>query len=218
MNEEKLNKMTIVEIETFADDKRTCILGARFDLLSALKYLQTSGRWKENKRYAKEGFEKYLWDRHKMRITTLNREYYTFVKFPEAAKEYGTGVIHKIVNLCGSQKAPEVIQKVEEARKQGHGVIKSSKIEEIIQANRMAPPTPIVPVKHKMTEASEVNWKQRYEVKAKAYEEIAERLKAANATIKAQAEQIERLKATVRKMEEIRAILSGKPRQAEAQA
>ncbi len=217
MNEDNFKKMKIEELETLADSKKTCLMEARFLLLVILMYLKTSGRWKENKRYTKEGFEKYLWDRHSMRINTLNREYHIFVKFPNEAKEYGPGLINKVVDLCGAKAAPDVLGQIEQARKQNNGVIKSSKIEEIIQRNKR--PEIAKVVNRPMPKAAvERSWKEKYEAEVKAHEVTKMRLRASEEENKRKDERIEKLAAAVRKMEEIRAILSGKPRQAEATA
>lgn len=189
MTSEELKKRyagkKIGDIEREIRENRGVSFEAQREMIFALSYLRTSGRYKENPQYRKSSFEAYLKGQLNMRMGTFLESERAMIHYPTEAKSYGVGLVAKVHRKCGAQKEKQVFKEIKES--QGKEPIKQAKIEAIIQKHSPAP-KPKAPV---------VDWRARYEAEAEAHRETKKQLKAA-------LEQIEKLKATVMELRPLR--------------
>jgi len=191
------DKMNITELEREVEDKLRESREFQFQMMEILIYLKTSGRYKENKRYENESFYTYIDDRFNIRKGTYMENQRAFTRYPEETKEYGVGLVAKVLRVCGTTRAKMALEKIEEARDTAKNELKRGKIEAIIDKYRVVP----------KEKKEKVDWKARYEHECRTHEETKNKLRVAMAKIKEQAEQIDRLKATAKKITDIKSII-----------
>jgi hypothetical protein len=185
MTKEELVKMyagmTIAAIEKLIKETRLAYYESQKQMYFALYYLKVSGRWKENKSYAKSSFEAYLNGMYNIRIKTFEENTHVFMNFDKEAERFGVGVVAKVKHDCGAKQERKVLDAIVAADDPSKP-INRSKIEAIIQKHKkQVVEKPVVPY---------IDWKNKYIVEFEAHKETKRLLAEAH-------EQIEKLKKTV---------------------
>ena len=202
MNEElkkKYDEMQIETLEKMVESDHRLSREAQKEMIEVLAYLRTSGRWKENKRYAKESFWVYIEDRFNMRQGTYREHETALVKFPSQMLEYGVGLVRKTMQLCGEKKAKEVFSELDKMRLEKP--VNRAQIERVIQKNKD---------QKKALLHVHKDWRSLFERELKAHEATKAALKDAMDKIGELEEQNEKLRATAKKVVDIRRML-GQP-------
>jgi len=190
MNIEQLKKQyddqSIDTIEAGASEAKGQQVKARKEFIWRLFYLERTKRFRENQQYAKSTFKDYLYGRWMMRHTTYLHERQAYVTFPKEAEKYGPGLVSKVRRKCDFSGAKKVWKEIDQIKPNGTFREKADKVIE-----KYAKPVP----RPKRESISDIKSDAKI-LKAeldKAKATIAEQ----NKTIKAQAEQIRKLKASV---------------------
>ena len=197
MEKNKFDKFSINELETKVEESAKDARDAQKMQIEVLFYLKVSGRYKENKRYEKSSFYNYIEDRFNIRQGTYMEMQVAFIKFPNETREFGVGVVARVMRDCGAVKAKSVFEKLNTEKERTLTTLKRAKIESIIQSN--AKPKPI---KKEITD-----WRLMYETESRAHEETKEKLKEAYSTIRKLQDQINKLKVTAQRITDIRTII-----------
>ena len=182
---EQYDKRKIGEIEKEIKTKNELSLIARKDAVFALRYLELSGRWKENPTYKKSSFKEYLMGYYSIREGSYREQLRAFTKFEDEALKYGVGIIGKVLRDCGAKKEKLVVEEIKKADKALKNPIQRAKIDTIIK--KYAKPKP----------AAQPGYKSLYIAERRKNERLMENLtetRKENIKLKAQ---IEKLKATV---------------------
>mgnify|MGYP003436705980 FL=1 len=156
-----------------------------------------SGRYKENKRYEKATFYNYINDRFNIRTNTYMEMQMAFIKFPKETREFGVGVVSRVMRDCGAVKVKSVLEKLNSAPEASKTILKRAKIEEIIQSNSKPKP-----IKKEITD-----WRLMYETELRNHEATKTKLHEALMTIRELNNQIKKLKMTAQRITDIRAII-----------
>lgn len=180
---ERYDGKTIDEIEAEAKNTSAIQESNHREFIGALFYLENTKRYKENKSYRDASFTEYIYGFYGISFQTYSRYRLVYFRYPVESGKFGPGTIMKIVSGCGAEMVPRVVKEIEKEKK-----TKPERVREIIES--FAKPR----LKKR---------KARPTYKELERELIAEKKKNAEAqkTIVAQAEQIERLKSTVRRYE-----------------
>lgn len=186
--EKKYSGKKISEIEKEITAKNELSLEARKTAIFALRYLETTGRYKENPTYKKSSFADYLMGYHAIRETTYREAFRAFDKFEAETVKYGVGLISKILKVCGAKKERQVIEEIKKTDEALKNPIQRDRIKIII--NKHAKPTP----------AAKPGYKALYVAEMRKHEVTRRRYKEALADLKEAKRQIEKLKETVLKM------------------
>ena len=184
--------MTIVEIESKIKSNNMLSLEARKESILALLYLKRSGRYKENKLYAKSSWKNYLLDFHNIRENSFNESARAFDKYSKEACKYGVGLVAKITRECGVKKEKEVLKEIKDTQKKLKTPIKRAKIKEIIYKHSK-PEQPKAP-----------GYKTRYIEEVRLHQITKTRHDEAISELKAAHVQIEKLKATILKLKKFK--------------
>ena len=194
-NLKKFEKMTIIEIENEIKSKNILSLEARKESILALLYLKRSGRYKENKLYAKSSFKNYLLNFYNIREKTFNESARAFDKFPKESVKYGVGLVSKVKRKCGAKKEKEVLKEIKAADKKAKKPIERAKIDEIIYKHS------------KPEQAKGPGYKTRYIEEARLHQITKTRYDEAIAELKAATDQIGKLKATILKLKKFKDLM-----------
>lgn len=165
---------------------------AEGEAMAALRYLEKTGRFKENPQYKKATFESYLSNEHGLsysRYVALARAY---VYWPEEAVKYGGNVLAKASRKAGVTQMPSVLKDLDAASRGRKTPLPIQKIESTIQAH--APKKPA-------TKPPEVNWKHEAERWRKDCLDAQAEVRALTELTQEQAGQIEKLKRYIAKLE-----------------
>lgn len=187
------DKMSIGELETAVRGSLATHKSSLIDAITVLGYLQSSKRYKENQRYAKEPFKVYLEDMYSIRWGTYV-DWRKASYFPDAAREFGVGLIAKVVTRCGAVRAANVFKEIMELEEVRAKRIPRDKINDII----MAYTDPRRMVKREIND-----WRAMYEREAMAHNVTKVRLRDLVAENKELREQISKLKGKVKSLAEI---------------
>jgi len=201
----KYDKKNIGRIEIECSRKGEISMATRIQQIEILIYLQRTGRFKENKRYAGSTFYRYLTDRFNILPGTFEKERRAILGYPEEVRVHGLGLVAKIQERCRQpEKVFEEIKRFQDARK---NPVKREQIEDIIVAHskpiKLLPPQPPLPTRSELSGLQEEN-KRLKELLAERDEQIA-KLKAALQKYKLI---YQRMTKIVEKGEEPRAIAS----------
>lgn len=196
MEKNKFDKFSINELETKVEESAKESRDAIKMQIEVLFYLKTTGRYKENKRYEKSRFYDYVEDRFNIRQGTYMEMQMAYIKFPKETREFGVGVVSRVMRDCGAVKAKSVLEKLNTAQETSKTILKRAKIEGIIQSN--AKPKPI--------KKESMDWKAMYEREKAAHESTRQSLRVALEKVKELEEQITKLKVTAEKVNSIRMI------------
>lgn len=109
----KYDALKIDEIETKATRELKTGLKHRKEFISALYYLERTGRYQENKRYKSATFWSYIYDTYAMRKNTYQKERLAFIGNPDATEKYGVGVVTKAREKCGPIKMNQVFKELD---------------------------------------------------------------------------------------------------------
>ena len=112
----KYDSKTITAIEKTIDISRNSEAKFQHDRIMVLYYLQRTSRYKENKMYKNSNFGEYLFDRHGMRIGTFNSHRLMIFNNLKHVKKYGIGVVKKIYIRCGAANMPFVLAALDNAK------------------------------------------------------------------------------------------------------
>lgn len=186
--ERKYKGKKINEIEKEVTASNELSLEARKTAIFALRYLEITGRYKENPTYKKSSFADYLMGYYAMRENTYRESFRAFDKFEDETVKYGVGLISKIFRACGAKKERKVIDEIKKTDLALKNPIQRSKIKTIIA--KYAKPTPPAKPGYKALYVAE---RRKHEVTQQRYKETLIELKEAR-------EQIKKLKATVLKL------------------
>jgi len=186
--EKKYKGKKINEIEKEIIAKNQLSLEARKSAIFALRYLETTGRYKENPTYKKSSFTDYLMGYFAIRETTYRDAFRAFDKFEDETVKYGVGLISKVLRTCGAKKEKRVIEEIKKADKALKNPIQRDKIKTII--NKYAKPTP----------PTKPGYKALYVAERRLTERLTAQLKDALAVNARLVARVEKLKATVLKL------------------
>lgn len=203
----QFDQMSIGELESKVDGCIKYTRSEQREMVEVLIYLKTSGRYKENKVYEQSSFYVYIEDRFCIRPGTYENMENAHVRFPTETVQWGTGLVSKVLKVCGSVRAKKTLEEMNEAVRTSKRGMRKAGIESIIEKNRTIP----------KTEKVKVNWHAKYENERKAHEETKIKLREAMKKIHEQGEQIERLKSTAKKITDIKEIVGRKDVQRIAQ-
>ena len=153
----------------------------RMKFYQGLEYLETTKRFKENKVYKDSTFEAYINDMFLLRHTTYMNGRTAYLKHPKTTKALGPALVVSVRKKCGVLKAEKVFKEIETKKAAKEGAFTRSDIQAIIDRNAM-------PVKDKPA-PDKTDYK-------KLLSEARETIIDQNKTIKSQANQIVKLKAT----------------------
>lgn len=128
----KYHRKSLKEIETSAIGNRDKSLEHRRDFILSMYYLKFTGRFREDLTYKKETFESYINERFNLRIGTYDQECWAFIKYEDASKKHGTGLINKIKKMCGPGNVVKVIAAIDSAEKNSKFPLSMSKKKKII--------------------------------------------------------------------------------------
>lgn len=188
----KYDRKKINEIEKEIKTSNELSLEARKTAIFALRYLEVTGRYKENSVYRKSNFKEYLLGYFCIRETTYRESFRAFDKFDEATVKYGVGLISKVLRECGTQKEKQVIEEIQKADKALKAPIQKAKIETIIQ--KYAKPTP----------PAKPGYKALYVAEVRSHERTKEQYTEALRELKEARKQIEKLKNTVMELRPVK--------------
>jgi hypothetical protein len=197
MEKNKFDKFSINELETKVEESAKDARDAQKMQIEVLFYLKVSGRYKESNRYEKSSFYSYIEDRFNIRRGTYMEMQMAFIKFPKETREFGVGVVSRVMRDCGAIKAKSVLEKLNTAQETSKTILKRAKIEGIIQSN----------AKPKQIKKEITDWRVMYETESRAHEETKVKLKEAYSTIRKLQEQINKLKVTAQRITDIRTII-----------
>lgn len=193
---EKYNNKTIAELESVAKTSLSTLKEAQIEMISVLYYLKTTGRFKENKRYAKSSWTTYIEEFIGMRSGTFDEHVRAIINYPEEVKKHHIGLVSKISAKCGAAKAPKVFGEInkliESTHKEGPAI--KDKIDKIINAN----------LKHPVLTKTHNDWEGMYKRELAAHDLTKKTLKEANDKIKELTEQIDKLKNSLLKLNKLR--------------
>lgn len=187
-NENEFNKMDINTLENMVTEYRDVYRNAQYKMIEILIYLEAKGRFKENKRYATSSFRQYLEDRFYIKFPYYQDMKYAHIKFPEETKEYGIGLVSKVVNKCGRIKARKVLDKISTKRAALKNEMPRYKIDQIIDENALP-----------KIEKTITDWHAMYEAERVAHDKTKLNLREALDTINELRAQVEKLKIALKK-------------------
>ena len=156
--------------------------------ITKLYALQDSKRYRENPLFKKASFALYLYERWHMRENTFEYRCKAYFNFPAFSMKYSPGLTERIIKECTALKAPSVINEITSLAGKRKKALSRADIEKIIDHNRK-------PKQQKATVTPIPDWRARAE---RAEKLVIEK----DNIIKAQAEQIARLKGTLKEMTE----------------
>jgi hypothetical protein len=190
----KYDGKTIGEIEKGAGDDYTLSTEARRNFIQVLFYLQQTERFRQNKKYKEVGFTYYLRDRWNLTLTAYYREKFVFLNFPAEAERHGVGTVARIHRKCkaGVEGTKKVLDLIDKEEKKAKKPLPAAKVDKII--NKFEDKAPAKPPITKVCLSCETLKKELF---------------AANKTIREQADQIEKLKATIRNFKEDKNFVDG---------
>ena len=212
MFEEQYQSKTIEELEAMVVARGKEKTDAHIEQIRILEHIRTAHRWRENPRYARESFWTYLSDRFNIRPSTYDKSRLAVLKWPDATREYGVGVIAKIKDHCGAKQTEKVIRELDIAKAKTKNGLKRDKIESIINAHKIEKSDIQSPQPRKTA----AYWKAQHD-------QVLADLEKAKATISALMDenreltaQIEKLKFTAQRYDQIRNVINSKLVQASA--
>lgn len=109
----KYDGMSLSGIETDITLKKESSLKSRKEFIEGLYYLETTKRFRDDKKYKNSQFSTYIMDKFQLRITTYHKEKFAFLKFPEASEKHGPGLINKVKSRCGVGNVQKIIKEIE---------------------------------------------------------------------------------------------------------
>ena len=168
---QELNKKNIEELEAKVDYFNVAVIKSQNEMYSILEYIRHNKRWKENKRYAKSSFFKYVKDRFNITEPQYRKCVTAFIKHPEEAEEYGPGVVIKAINKCGPIKSAKVFEEFAETKN-----LNRDKMDDIIDKNAK-------PKTDQEVKPNQISWKKEYEKELRAHQKTQKDLLAAHKRI-----------------------------------
>jgi len=190
----KYGEKKINEVEKEVRESNELSLEARKTAIFALRYLEATVRYKENKVYGKSSFKNYLLGQFNIREATYRESLRAFTKFEEPTKKYGVGLIAKVSRECGAAKETQVIKEIVEKDKSLKTPIQKDQINQII-------------AKHAKPKSQYKSYQALYNESQRDIERYKTIISDQKALIAEQAEQIERLKATVTELRAMKAAI-----------
>lgn len=197
--EKKFSKLTIGDLEKLAKGKQVNARENQRGLIEILIYLKTSGRWKENRVYAKSSFWAYIEEQFCIRKGSYHEMQRAFIKFPDESLSYGIGLVSKVDRKCGPLEVKKVFSEIDKAKEAKP--ITRKIIEKIIDKHRD-------PEREK-TIIERKDWKAMYVREVDEHNKTRQALKEAEEEIAKLQEQIERLKATATLVSKMRKVMGG---------
>lgn len=182
----KYNGMGIETLEKLVEDYRAQSRESQRAMIEILIYLESGGRYKENKRYAASTFRQYIEDRFWIKFNSYQEMKYAYMKFPKHSGEYGIGIVSRVVNHCGRIRAKKVLEKIDAKRAALKNEMPIYKINQIIEENA-----------NPKIEKSFTDWRVMYETEKNAHDATKENLKEAIKTIDELRSQVLKLKNTL---------------------
>lgn len=180
---EKYDGKQITDIEAIAKTASASQEAQHKEFIGALFYLENTKRFRENANYKAATFADYVSGVYGVSVQNYNRSRLAYFRFPVETEKYGAGIIGKVVSRCGSESVPMVVKALDKERKP-----QPDKIQEVIG-------------KYAKTHLKKRPARPSYPELERENIQLKKRLQEAQATMKQQAEQIEKLKSTVRRYE-----------------
>lgn len=171
-------KLTIKEVENHVRQSKTASIATRRDFIMLLYYLDRTSRFRENTDYKNASFGEYIYNMYGVRKTTYDKERHAFIAHPDAVKKIGVGVVIKATRECGAIESVKAIDEITKLSKPT-----PEAINKVITQHKKSEPK-----HHKKATVSELSAEiaRKDVIIAKQAQKIKE-----------QAEQIEKLKATL---------------------
>jgi len=178
-------KKKIEEIEKHLADLKTLSNDAMLEFYTGLKYLEKSKRYKENKRYKAASFWDYIEDQFQIRQGTYRENVRAFVSYPAESKEYGVGLVSKVMRVCKAEDGKKVFKEIEAKQDKRKTPVRRDEIEKIIQEYAKEEP--------KITKTT-TDWRAMYEQEKIEHGRTRDALLLANKEIDELKKQVEKLK------------------------
>ena len=115
--EKRFKDKSISDLENMALSSKTGMRQAQIDFVTVLFYLETSRRYKENKRFKNASFDDYLNGVFAIRYGTYFQWRKAIIKFPEHVKNHNIGLVNKVINRCGPMRVDKVFSEIEKTAK-----------------------------------------------------------------------------------------------------
>jgi len=177
-------EMGIEAIEAIVENEMNAEVDAQRTFINALHYLQTSKRYKENRVYGKSTFREYLKMRFNMPQSRYEEMKRVYVSFANEAEEHGVGFVSDVVKKCGSVGAIKVFDALKEEQAARKKPISMKRKHDIV-----AQYTPSDVMKSERND-----WRGSYLLEVEKNRKLMMKLAEKD-------EQIERLKETVKRLE-----------------
>ena len=183
--EKKYKTMSISDLEMECQSCQGAEMAARKRFIGILGYLKITKRYKENVKFKQASFGVYLEQKFYMSERKFNDERVAFNQYADRCQETSVATVVKIIKKVPVLDHYKVFDKIVRAKKKANGEISQYRVEKIID---QFTPTPKAKPEGKTI--------REYEAEIV---DLKARLMDAEATIKGQEEQIERLENTIAK-------------------
>ena len=183
--EKKYKTMSISDLEMECQSCQGAEMAARKRFIGILGYLKITKRYRENVRFKQASFGVYLEQKFYMSERKFNDERLAFNQYADRCQETSVATVVKIIKKVPVLNHYKVFDKIVRAKKKANGEISQYRVEKIID---QFTPTP----------KAKPGGKTIREYEAEIVD-LKARLMDAEATIKGQEEQIERLENTIAK-------------------
>lgn len=147
----KYDAIPLSEIETTIHALQSSEMDSHRQYIAALSYLEHTGRYKDNKAYAKADFETYIREVFNLSPQKYRESRLLYVKFPAEAEKYGVGYVARAAKLCGADKLPTIFNALKREESKRKVPVSSEVKDAILDAN--ARPKPVI---------TYINWQERY--------------------------------------------------------
>lgn len=108
----KYDTLSVGDIEDRAHSNQAAAAIEYREFILTLYYLERTSRYRENKRYEHEPFERYLREQYNFQIGSYENARSAFIRYPEASEALGVGRVIQIERAVGKECAPEVMKEI----------------------------------------------------------------------------------------------------------
>jgi len=147
----KYDGLPLSEIETAIHALQAAEMDSHRQYIAALFYLEHTGRYKDNKAYAKADFETYIREVFNLSPQKYRESRLLYVKFPVEAEKYGVGYVARAAKRCGADKLPTIFNALKREEKKRQTPVSSEVKDAILDANARPKPT-----------ITYIDWQERY--------------------------------------------------------
>lgn len=130
------DKKSIQEIETFAKGSQAKASEFYVSFLESLWYLERSGRYTENPKYAKSRFKDYISFEFGIRHSTFRDHRHAYQLYSDMATRHSPNLYAKTKQACGEAKVPMVFKAINAKEQTLKRPVRKEEIQEIINKYR----------------------------------------------------------------------------------